>query len=257
MDQLPKGVIMGETLSGSMSFIKKNEASTLGAADKPGGYAVKYVAGPTKAPPAANISSVTAVKSSDSNVTENVIDGLQIAVKEAKVKYLKSLTNVTTVAFADLYNQLVEEFPNETSLHVCMLHHVESKAKEYYCYNTRTDYDSETKERVLAMLLQVISSADKVLSQINTVELAASLGTLADKDDTKSVSNKKDAEAKKCILADTLYSKIMAVFHINRIGGESSLDEEKLYKQLVQWENVNACDKFWRLSVERYKKINK
>ena len=247
----------GDIITGTMSFIKKNEASTLGVADKPGGYAVKYVCGPNKAPPPSTAVSAASANPTKSVESDSAIPGMQAVLKEAKIKHIKSLINTSTVAFSEIFNQLVDEYPDEINLHVCSLQHYEAKAKEYYSYDNPADINEETKEHVQALFALVVTNANKVISLLNPTELAAALGVLTDKDDPKSVSSKKDAEGKKTILVDALYSKIIATLHVSRLLNEPTVELENLCKEIAKWENINTSEKFWRISVERFKKANK
>jgi Tripeptidyl peptidase II len=63
-DQIPKGILPGDTLSGKVTYIRKDKA-ILGCGTKPGGYDVKYVIGDTK-PAAASTAATTATTASAS-----------------------------------------------------------------------------------------------------------------------------------------------------------------------------------------------
>ena len=58
-DQIPKGVLPGDTLSGKVTYLRKDKA-ILGCGTKPGGYDVKYVIGDTKPATAAPTATATA-----------------------------------------------------------------------------------------------------------------------------------------------------------------------------------------------------
>jgi hypothetical protein len=151
-DQVPKGVMPGDTLMGTITYIKKDNAA-IGCGTKPGGYEVKYVVGDTKiavptpaAPPAATGSSpVTVPTSAEESVTPALThtssevvavvsavtapgkekekeSGIDAAVREAKTKYLKSQVGTQGV-FDPLYLTVEAEYPTDLPLKLVGLSH--------------------------------------------------------------------------------------------------------------------------------------
>jgi Tripeptidyl peptidase II len=70
-DQIPKGILPGDTLSGKVTYLRKDKA-ILGCGTKPGGYDVKYVIGDTK-PAAASTAATTATATASASSPVTVI----------------------------------------------------------------------------------------------------------------------------------------------------------------------------------------
>ena len=175
VDQIPKGVLPGDTLSGKVTYLRKDKA-ILGCGTKPGGYDVKYVIGDTK-PAAASTttattnttatasasSPVTVIADGDAETTPPVVpastpditaipttdvtstpvtpiatsekndlkgkekekekeSGIDVAVREAKTKYLKSQIGNPT-AFDSLYLTVEAVYPKDLALKLVALSH--------------------------------------------------------------------------------------------------------------------------------------
>ena len=81
VDQIPKGALPGDTLSGKVTYLRKDKA-ILGCGTKPGGYEVKYVIGDTKpaavstsTPAAANAAVASTVAAAASSPFTVIADG--------------------------------------------------------------------------------------------------------------------------------------------------------------------------------------
>ena len=171
-DQIPKGALPGDTLFGTVTYLKK-ENTSIGCGTKPGGYEVKYIVGDTKiaatstSTPAATSTSTlvsadievvsTDIVSTPSPVTapsdgtvllndktdqENTTppsnspvlankekdnaqekeSGIDVAVREAKTKYLKNLVGVPST-FDSLYSTMEAEYPTDLPLKLVGLSH--------------------------------------------------------------------------------------------------------------------------------------
>ena len=75
-DQIPKGALPGDTLSGKVTYLRKEKA-IVGCGTKPGGYDVKYVIGDTKpaAAAAATTTTPTTTTASTTAPITVIIDG--------------------------------------------------------------------------------------------------------------------------------------------------------------------------------------
>lgn len=71
-DQIPKGALPGDTLSGKVTYLRKEKA-IVGCGTKPGGYDVKYVIGDTKPAAAAATTSTPATTSASTPAPVTVI----------------------------------------------------------------------------------------------------------------------------------------------------------------------------------------
>lgn len=173
-EQIPKGALPGDTLFGTVTYLKK-ENTLIGCGTKPGGYEVKYIVGDTKinttststTPSAATSTSTTVsadvevvssdivsasspvtspidgtvlsnIKSDQDNTTpsstspipinkekENTPEkesGIDVAVREAKTKYLKNLVGVPST-FDSLYSTIEAEYPTDLPLKLVGLSH--------------------------------------------------------------------------------------------------------------------------------------
>ena len=156
-DSIPKGASPGDVLAGTITYLKKDNA-TLGSGTKPGGYEVKYIVGDTKAQSAekekeksvvaatataalaATAATATATATATEVVTTTITTlitavptaddgdsatpketGMEVAVREAKTKYLKSLTGLP--AFDPLYIIAEGEYPLDLALKLVALSH--------------------------------------------------------------------------------------------------------------------------------------
>jgi Tripeptidyl peptidase II len=151
-DQVPKGVMPGDTLMGTITYIKKDN-SALGCGTKPGGYEVKYVVGDTKiqvpvpavTPAATSSSPLTIPASAEDSITPALApsssdtatatvtpavtapgkekeSGIDAAVREAKTKYLKTQIG-TQAVFDPLYLTVEAEYPTDLPLKLVGLSH--------------------------------------------------------------------------------------------------------------------------------------
>lgn len=141
-DSLPKGILPGDVLKGSITYLKKDN-STLGCGTKPGGYELRYLVADTKPPSDKNTTDKSSNNSGDkggnsekkdngSKKEEKQENGLDIAIREAKVKYFKSQlgTSDAITVFENLYPIAVKEHPTDLSLvQVGLSHRNKSKTQ--------------------------------------------------------------------------------------------------------------------------------
>ena len=173
-EQIPKGALPGDTLFGSVTYLKK-ENTLIGCGTKPGGYEVKYIVGDTKISTSTSTSPTSTSTStsvsadvevvstdvvstsspvtapSDGTIFNNKSDqenatpssnspmvnkekvkekengsekesGIDIAVREAKTKYLKNLTGIPST-FDSLYSTIEAEYPTDLPLKLVGLSH--------------------------------------------------------------------------------------------------------------------------------------
>jgi len=273
MDALPKGAAAGDMLTGSMVFIKKNETGRLGAQDRPKGYPVKYICGPTKAPPAAaaatapasvsmKVDSDTSVEAPASDIAADLQKSVDSALKEAKFKLLKGMVGGKDELFSELHRKLIEEFPTELAPHVSGMRHAESRTKDFYRYNCVSYLDSDAAVAVTA-IDRVVDNANKVIGLIDTTALAGTLGVNADKDDAKAVAAKKEADGKKTTLVEALIARSLAVLNkanfLDPTAAKANYDllDGAYHQELSKWESVSTASACWRLVVEKHKRAGR
>ncbi|XP_070539380.1 tripeptidyl-peptidase 2-like isoform X2 [Ptychodera flava] len=136
-DKLPKGALLGQYLTGTMSFSKSDKVK------KADTYPFRYTLtqGPHK-------QSSNKGSGGDKDKEKNKEDEFNEALRDLKITWIPKLEG------DDLYNELCDKYPDHLPVHLARLN-----AKE------------TSKERN-KQLNEVVSSADKVLSLIDRVELA-------------------------------------------------------------------------------------
>ena len=142
-DSLPKGILPGDVLKGSITYLKKDN-STLGCGTRPGGYELRYVVADTKPPTDKNNDKSnnntnnnndkgnSEKKDTEGKKEEKPENGLDIAIREAKVKYFKSQlgTSEAVTVFENLYPIAVKEHPTDLSLvQVGLSHRIKCKTQ--------------------------------------------------------------------------------------------------------------------------------
>lgn len=214
-EQLPKGAATGDVLSGSITYIKKND-NTLGQGNRPGGYPIRYVVNDTK--PLVSKTSGNCnngAKVSPTNSSEE-LSGLDGAVKDAKLKYLKSLCGKSDPTFSEMTDKLMLEYPGNLTIYQTVLtYFVQLRSKHF---DKVTLDDSKDVYRALAasasfttflpLLDQVATAADGLLSLIDVGAIAQEFGTNApDKEDAVATAARKELENKKGMLVEALAAK--------------------------------------------------
>ena len=82
-DSLPKGIVPGDVLKGSITYLKKDN-STLGCGTRPGGYELRYLVADTKPPSDKNTSDKSNNNSDKGNNEKKVNDNDNGSKKEEK-----------------------------------------------------------------------------------------------------------------------------------------------------------------------------
>lgn len=139
-DQIPKSAVPGDVLSGSVTYERKLNGAP-GSGTRPGGYPVQYIVGDNK---------ITA--NSTNSSTSPKSEGLLSIVRDAKIKYLKSLTGEST--FMSVYTDLTAEYASYLPLLQTLLSH--------------TGKISLGATPSVTALLAVVSAADGVLTALDT-----------------------------------------------------------------------------------------
>jgi len=257
-DQLPKAAVAGDYLSGTVTYLKKDNA-LLGNGTRPGGYKIQYTIAdikcappPTETPPAAPVPSTGDTKPIISNTIEEyatppiVVEksedelkvcvkvfmptpqvdsdkfiskiayiaarnmgvpppplskecGMVTAIKEAKIKYLKTLAG--TPNFEVLYLTVFEEYPLDLNLKLVALAHF-VKCKDAALVALKKTGNQELKGAALAAV-EYVTVASKILTcHIDQNKVAAELGVNADKEDPAAVLARKESETLKAGLVE-------------------------------------------------------
>lgn len=269
-EQLPKGVSVGDVLTGSISYLKKMDG-LVGAGTKPGGYKVTYAVNDTKSRVKANGAGANGFSSTPSSEgvagTSSVAckeSPYDTAVRESKLKYLKSLCGKRN-EFSEVFQKLVVEYPDNLAILQTNLSHllqlrsklfssavVDDSLDFYKAISTLTSPSSSTcagevgdgpapsVSSLSSLNASILEAADKIIGLIDQGAVAMELGCNVDKDDIKATATRKDAEMKKSILIEAFAA--MALVHVDNIRLETFLTiklevEEPLSEELVTEES--------------------
>ena len=200
--QLPKQASPGDYLVGSYTLLKNN-TSMLGSGDRPGGFPITYTIGDTKVKTPTTAAAVS--KEAGKEKSESQL--LEAAIKDAKLKHLKSLSGKND-SFMPLYIAFVAEYPEDLTLHQLQLAHTVK------CRDVLKKKSAESPVTNFLACLSVKNAANDVLKLINQLEIAAVLGMNTDKDNAAEAASRKDVETKKAALIEALAAQASAQLDI-------------------------------------------
>jgi len=213
-DQLPKNINSGDVLSGSLTYIKANK-SIIGAGTKPEGFPVKYFYADVKP---VNGDKASKEKSGDKKGAGGEEETLEMAVREAKIKYLKSLVG-QEASFSATHALLVAEYPDSLPIRLALLSHtVKCKAALLGSKKNEERKDPAVASELLAseVFARVLEAADQVLALIDTGAVAMALGTNApEQKDAVGSAARKDAETKKTAIIEALTQRCTVLLEIH------------------------------------------
>jgi tripeptidyl-peptidase II len=270
-DSLPKFVVPGDVLSGTVRFMATAALDGVAPNDKNNstairlhGYNLTYLVGSSKPPKAPDADKVTSKDSSKKeSKKKNEEDPYVVAIRDAKIKYLKSLIGKkgekkedgeeqeTALPFLALYKKLSAEFPENLLIEQAMLS---------YCCKEKANLSSNKDDTISEEHIAcdaVIIACDNVLKLIDSAGVAMELGLMApDKDDSERQEKRKKADTDKTALIEA-YS---ACAHAQLWKWKNTEDSdakailykafEKSTKDLQNWEDINA-EKHWYLQTQR------
>jgi tripeptidyl-peptidase-2 len=213
-DTLPKGVKNGDTFTGSITYLKKNGNSSLGADDKPSGHSFTYSVFDSTLDPG---------KKDETSSEDESEDKLLTVVRNAKLKYIKDL--IGGAQFNDAYELLVVEYPDSIQLKVYRIRH--------YKKLLETAVEGERQLCVAGAKIAI----DDVVAMIDVEELAKSYGVLLP------LVGKEGDEKKSALV--TAYS-LQAKLAIEAASGSLESVENAL-TELKKWADITS-DKFWQLT---------
>lgn len=286
-DQLPKTCSPGDTLTGTVTYIKKQN-NQVGCGTKPGGYPLIYTVsakskeksgnGKENTKSLAPAPAPTPAAETETKGAEELPE-LAEALKEAKLKYLKGLIGKET--FGTAYKLFKAEYAEDLQIRLAGV----SNARKV-CGKAVTDASSgtATAESVKAAVeaaKSVLDATCEANSLIDSTAVAAALGVNADKDDAAEAAKRKDAETKKaaiieCYSADSAtllellalieksdigeafsdsYRTVLASSGCDDVVAAASDIKNRLdisIKGVEKWDNLSA-DKHWKLCVGKHK----
>ena len=231
-DNLPKGYLPGEFLSGTLHCVKQN-GNGLVTEKEPKGLPITY-----------HLADITSISPKNKNDDDKKVDELDKkkspkeefseSIRDSQIKILK--TWIDKDGFHDLFELCYKEYSDYLPLLLVRLSHEIKKAKE----KPDSQYD-------------VIKAADSIISVIDLTKLAIGLGTNCDKDDKDAVEERKKIDNEKSGLVDALISKAMAYIYKgiddnNNDDNDNIKSFNEIYKELIKWDELKL-EKFWKISV--------
>ena len=193
LDQLPKQASPGDFLTGSVTYLRKLDKA-FGNGTKPGGFPVTYVIADTKPRSGGgggggggNGAAGGAGGAVGAEGKEE--SGLAAAVREAKVKYLKSLVGGSGEAFAEAYQAISADYPEALAVRQHLLAHLvqkKSKASKTLVETLRKAASvsesgaapgvAEAAAALKAAVDEVLAAADGVIALVDEAAVAMILG---------------------------------------------------------------------------------
>lgn len=198
--QLPAGAQPGDVLVGTITY--GGESTHRGAGDRPGGYPLTVTVSATDASLAGSSGSNRSADaeplwiSDDATSPKTPEEKIARAVRDAKRQLLHATSfDADRALFDKLAEDLLKETPNDLTVLVSKLRKLDASAKR----------DDNLEE--------VIAAADAVLAQLNANDIAIALAIKPAAGDADAAKKRKQAEALKPLLIDTLYRKGRAIGH--------------------------------------------
>ncbi len=281
-ESLPKTCVPGDVLFGGVTYIKKNSHS-FGSTDRPYGYVFRYVVSDTKIVVKATPAAPVPVDPSLSP-----IQLLESAVKEAKIKYLKTLIG-STETFPSVYTLINDEYKDDLQVKQAYMNHLDKLATNSAIEKNRLKLENDVlnyiskSEEITALNLSfqtykdLISATDALISLIDKDAIALELGKNLDKSDVVGMVYRKDIESKKTILCDGYNTKAVSYLSIidilKRLAYLQSLSMDSVsnsvtqeagdtilsnvaefnstYKELQKWDDTNI-EKYCVIQIGRH-----
>ena len=258
-DQLPKAASPGDLLLGHVTYLKR-PSGQIGLSSEPGkGFKITYSVADTKPPtaPAApskaskETETESALEESAEDSQKAAMESLATAVRDAKVKFLSTLTNPEQ--FNSLVETILVEYPDHIPLRLIILDKALKSASAPDAVNTD------------ALWRTVIERSDSVIELIDQNELAREFGVNVDKADTKQVTARKEADSRKASLITALSAMASAALALSAttegstdgasriIGSEGGNLLEGSLKMLQKWDDIKA-EKHWQFLLARQKR---
>ncbi|KAG9416309.1 tripeptidyl-peptidase II Tpp2 [Aphanomyces cochlioides] len=231
-DKLPKGASPGETLSGRISFGKKNSVHWSGSSCKPDGFSLTYIVPPAE------------TKRKEPEVTEPKTEDTE---EDLLRDFVSTRVNkaVGKDNFDGLWTKAIASYPNHLPLLKSKLHHV--------------DHEKKRMER-LDEIVAAATAIEELLSP-GLSDLAIFYGT-KQLPGSSSGAEKTKKDKEKNALIDAWSRKARALADLNK------LDEfERTHALLQQWANVadakyihvglfaNVQKKQYGLALQRFQKL--
>ena len=234
-DTLPKTASPGDFLTGSITYLKKDSA-VLGCGTKPGGFGVRYLVADTKPPSAAKDDKDKDKGDKDKGNGEGKEgkeekkekeSGLEVAVREAKVKYFKSQVGApdATTVFDTLYPTAVKEHPTDLPLALVGLSHRVKCKSAALGGAKKASWDDATVADALVAADLVGVAAAAVTALITQDAVARDLGVNVDKDDAAAVAGRKESDAKKAALVEAAAAVAQAALDRLKLVGDMGCTE--------------------------------
>jgi tripeptidyl-peptidase-2 len=229
-DKLPKGLEVGDVLTGSVDYEGK-DSNAKGAGSRPGGWPVSYVVPPPAAEQKKDKPAVSEVKDERSEV-----DKMAEERRDWEVKRLEKLTSEAE-KFAPVYAVLIAAYPGHLPLLQANLKHLDSS--------------TASPNPNLAAL---IAACDEVVGLVDQGALAAWGGLKHDLTDGTVVKEKKAMDVQKSALTDALGRKARALINFE---DAKEGDFEGALKELKKWVKIEGDDKYAVLELEIAKKAGR
>ena len=241
-DKLPKGIKCGDVLTGSVSY-ESSEGNLPGSGKKPGGYSIKYVAGPP-------VESKDEGKGKEPEVPDerSEAEKLEEAILKLKVDHLQKLSgdDKEDAKFEALCEAIHKEHPNHIPLLIVIMNH--------------QDQERWRSKR----LKRIVEACDDLISKINQSDLVQYYGVTGyfDKEDGKACKERKVMDEKKEALIEALARKARAVSDLERDNNDKEVEDlgttfEQSLVDLKKWVDVESSNKYAVLTLEKERRLGR
>ena len=205
-DKLPKDAVAvgGRWMTGKLTL----GVTGYNGKEAPGGVQLTYFVAP--APPSTTTSSSTTATTATKTPTKSLDEQMQEAIRDAEVKFLSGI-KTDSDENKEKYEQLLTSLSQKYPQHLPLLR---EPLKRF-----STTSDRHTNKETL---MRIISCADKVLSAIDTTELAVFVAAKCPEDGEGAAERKKEMDEKKSAVIEALAAKTEALVDVCALEKQST-----------------------------------
>ena len=228
-DSVPGGVEAGDVLMGEITYVETRNGAA-GGESRPGGFPVRFVV-----PPRAGETDDSASTDDSDGPELTTAEQIESDLLDARLDALKSLNwPDDEEAFEQLAAEILADHSDDRRVHEIRLHLLDN---------------SRRKER----LPLVVEAADGVLGGIDEEQLTLRLSGRVDPDDAEATADRKEAEAMRDLLIDTLYRKgrALAYMELPDVIEEHPIADQAAHDELFE-QNFRALARLIDTTEEDY-----
>jgi tripeptidyl-peptidase-2 len=222
-DVLPEGADPGDLLLGTIHFGEK-DADLLGPGQRPGGYPVVVTV-----PPEIPEKKEPKAKDEEPEDERGELEKLAEDVRDLKVERLEKLMgDEQTEEFEALAAEILSEWPGHLPVLVAQL--------------KRVDQDKGKGDAQM-----IVAAAERVIAEIDTLELAAHFGVGVDEDDPAAKKLREEMKETREALREVLFRKARALCEVAREneGDEAAREAfETAFTDLERWGDPKSDEVF-------------